>query len=617
MILGMEHSWSLYRRLFGFLRPYLRMFFAALLAMAIYGATDGAVPYILKRVLDDIFGKQNAALLWPLVAVIVGFAIIRGTFGFLERYFIAAVGHSIVRDIRDAIARHLLRLDAGFYGRETTGSLLSRMTNDTLLVRTALTDAVGQVLRDTVRIVALLSMAIYLDPVLGSIAFLGFPIALIPVMKFGKKVRRLSRQGQDHFGGLTGVLQEMILGAKVVQSFCRESTEAERFRRENAKFTETLKKAERYGALSGPTNEMLASLAIAAIILYGGYSVIGGVRTQGDFIAFITSIFLLYEPLKKMGRVNTTIQLGLSAAERIFEILDTEPNVVDPPNPRTFDSATPRIVFEDVWFQYPRVAPVGVNGANGPSEHAGAEAEHALSAINLTIEPGQTVALVGMSGGGKSTLVNLLPRFYDPTRGRVLLNGFDLREYSLHSLRAASAIVSQHTFLFNDTVLANIGYGRAGATREEIIAAAQVAYAHDFILRLPEGYDTVIGEQGLRLSGGERARIAMARALLKNSPILILDEATASLDSEAERLVQDAMNNLMKNRTVLVIAHRLATIRRADSIAVIVRGRIVEQGTHDELLARGADYARLYRLQFQDEPTAADQVHSAVGGGFR
>ena len=557
--------------------------------------------------LDDIFGGQNASLLWPLVTLIMVFAVIRGLFGFLEKYFIASVGHQIVRDVRDQIADHLLHLGASFYSRESTGGLLSRMTNDSLLVRMALTDAVGAILRDSIRVIALLSMAIYLDPVLGMIAFLGFPLALIPVLKFGKKVRKLSRQGQDHLGGLTGLLQEAIVGSRVVQSFQREETEAKRFQAANAKFTATVIKAERYGALSSPTNEMLASLAIAAIILYGGYSVISGVRTQGDFIAFITSVFLLYEPLKKMGRVNMTIQSGLSAAERIFEVLDTKPDIVDCENPLELVADKPEIVFDRVWFSYPQAArkerPIGES--SGTEEN---EEKPALADISLHIQPGQTVALVGMSGGGKSTLVNLLPRFFDPQQGSVSINGVDIRKYSLRSLRGSIATVSQQTFLFNDTVLNNILYGREGASRDAAIAAAQAAYAHDFISRMPQGYETVVGEQGFRLSGGERARIAIARALLKDSPILVLDEATASLDSEAESIVQEATNNLMRNRTTLVIAHRLATVRRADQIVAIAHGRIVERGTHEELLAKKGEYSKLYQLQFSESDGERKQV---------
>jgi len=583
-------SWTIYLRLLAYLRPYRARFLCALAAMAVYGATDGAIPYVLKRVLDDIFGAQNERMLWLLVWTIIAFAVVRGIFGFLERYLIATVGLNIIRDLRNAISAHLLKLSDNFYSGETSGSLLSRMTNDVLLVKTVLSDVAGSILRDSVRVIALLVVAIYLDPVLGIIAFVGFPLALYPVFRFGKNVKRLSRKGQDQFGGLTALMQEMVLGHRVVQSFNQEGGELARFQRENESITNLFRRAEKYGALSTPVNEVLGSLAIAAVILYGGFSVISGVRTQGDFIAFITSMFLLYEPLKKIGRMNTAFQVGISAAERIFEILDTEPGIIERLDALELKTSRSQIRYENVSFRYPLKA-------DGEPE----EIHPALSRINLDIAAGETVALVGMSGGGKTTLVSLLPRFYDPAGGAIFIDGRDIRDYTLRSLRESIAIVNQHTFLFNQDVRYNIAYGKPDASDSEIAAAAQAANAHEFIMRLPDGYRTVIGEQGLRLSGGERSRIAIARALLKNSPILILDEATASLDSESENLVQQAIDTLMENRTTLVIAHRLSTVRRASRIAVLKRGELVELGTHDELLKAGGEYSKLYRLQFRKD----------------
>ncbi|MFN8388692.1 MAG: ABC transporter transmembrane domain-containing protein [Bdellovibrionota bacterium] len=601
---------NVYRRLLSYLRPYRGQFLLALLAMSLYGATDGAVPYILKRVLDDIFGARNEGMLWNLVYLILGFAVIRGLFGFLERYLIASVGLSIVRDLRNEIGQHLLRLSTSFYSRETSGALVSRMTNDTLLVRSALTDAAGSILRDSVRIAALAGMAIYLDPVLGLIAFIGFPLGIYPVMRFGKKVRRFSRMGQDRFGGLTALLQEMIVGHRVVQAFAREDHEYQRFKEENEKITDTFKRAEKYGAFAGPTNEVLASLAIAAVILYGGFSVISGVRTQGDFIAFITSMFLMYEPLKKLGRMNTITQAGVAAAERIFELLDTVPEIQDLPGARPLVADRPEIEYRHVSFQYPSTERSGTEAIVSLDDAK--QRPYALHDFSLKVSSGETVALVGMSGGGKSTVISLLPRFYDPTSGEIRIAGSDIREYTLASLRSSMSIVNQHTFLFNQTVYDNIAYGDGTASREQIIEAAKAANAHTFIERLPEGYDTQIGEQGLRLSGGERARIAIARALLKNAPILILDEATASLDSESEHLVQRAIDRLMENRTTLVIAHRLSTIRKANRIAVLKQGRLVELGSHEELLAANGEYSKLHRLQFQQAETESRQL--SAGG---
>ena len=596
-----KSSWATYKRLLRYLRPYRGRFALALLAMSLYGATDGAVPYILKRVLDDVFSSHNKSLLEQLVVTIVLFACVRGVFGFLERFLIASVGHRIVRDIRNSIHAHLLGMSPSFFSANSSGSLISRMTNDTLQVRTVLTDAAGAVLRDTVRVIALMTVAIYLDPVLGLIAFIGFPVALYPVMKFGKKVRRLSRQGQDRFGGLTSLLHEAVGGHRVVAAFGQEQAELDRFKAENDRLTDTFISAEKYGALSGPTNEMIASLGIAAVIVYGGLSVMNGVRTQGDFIAFITSVFLLYEPLKKLGRTNTAVQTGLAAAERIFEVLDRPSDIQNAPDAVDIVVERPLIAFEQVWFRYPQgemaleLAPTNEQPVE-PAE------EWAVRDVSLSIAPGSTLALVGMSGGGKSTLANLLPRFYDVTKGSITIDGVDIRRATLASLRRSISIVGQHTFLFNHSVRYNIAYGRPEAPLEEVMEAARAAHADQFIRRLPEGYDTIIGEQGFRLSGGERARIAIARALLKDSPILVLDEATASLDSESERLVQEAIDRLMENRTVLVIAHRLSTIRKARQIAVLSQGRLVEVGAHEELIARGGEYAKLHRLQFRDDP---------------
>jgi ATP-binding cassette, subfamily B, bacterial MsbA len=602
-------SMQVYRRILKYLTPYRKQFFLMLFAMIIYGTTDGVVPYLLKRVLDDVFGAHKEGMLKLLVWVIIGFSLVRGLFGFTQRYLSAVIGLSVIRDLRNEISRKLLELSPSFFIEHSTGNLIARVTNDTLLVRTALTDSAAVLLRDTVRVIALLAMAFYLDPVLAFIAFIGFPIALVPVIRFGKKVRRLSRVGQDLLGGLTGLLQETIVGHNVVQAFTSEDYEHRRFQAENKHFTETLCRAEKYGALSGPTNEIVASLAIGAVILYGGYSVISGVRTQGDFIAFITSMLLLYDPMKKTSRVNSVIQAGVAAAERIFEILDTEPEIGERPQATILQPDKPCIEYRKVSFSYPRARASG-NGASmntADTNEAGNVPPWAVRSVSLLINPGETLALVGMSGGGKSTLVNLLPRFYDPQEGEICIDGVDIRDVTLKSLRQSIAIVSQHTFLFNDTVFHNIAYGKETATEEEVERAAKAANAHTFISSLAQGYQTVIGEQGFKLSGGERARIAIARALLRDAPILILDEATASLDSQSEGLVQDAIDRLMEGRTVLVIAHRLATVRKAQTIVVMVNGGVVETGNHEQLLAKDGEYAKLYRLQFRDNAVLAGE----------
>ncbi len=597
------------RRLLSYLRPYRSQFLLALFAMIIYGASDGLLPILIKTVLDEIFGAHNKSLLYLIPPALLVFAIVRAAAGFVQQYLSASIGLRIVRDLRNQLNAQLLRLSDGFFTQQVTGALMSRVTNDTLLVRMALTDSVSSLLRDSVRVLALLGAAMYLDPVLGLIAFVGVPVGIIPVMRFGKRVRKLSKVGQETFGGLAAVLQETIVGHRVVQAFSMEQHEQERFAQENNKLTDTLIKAEKYGALSQPTNEIIGTMAVALIILYGGLSVISGVRTQGDFIAFILSLFLLYEPVKKLGKVNATVQTALAAAERIFEVLDLQPDIQDAADARPLPAGALKIEYADVSFAYQSRSSLGGTLLSGGPLSASLPVAPelsdatpvALQGVSFVVEAGTTCAFVGPSGSGKSTIVSLLPRFYDPQRGLITIGGVDIRSATLASLRERVAIVSQHTFLFNDTVFNNIAYGRKGATQAEVVAAAVAAGAHTFISQLPSGYDTQIGEQGFTLSGGERQRVAIARALLKNAPILILDEATASLDNQSERLVQQALDELMKGRTVLVIAHRLSTVRNASQICVVSHGHIVERGSHDDLLARNGEYARLYRLQYQGD----------------
>jgi subfamily B ATP-binding cassette protein MsbA len=434
--------------------------------------------------------------------------------------------------------------------------------------------------------VVLLGSCVYLDPTLSLISVVFFPIAGLPIARLGKRMRKLSKRGQDAIGQLSALFQESMQGHRVVKIFCREDFEQERFEKGNNELTKTFIRSERVRALAGPINEFMASLVVSGVVLYGGWSVISGTRTAGGFIAFLISVFLMYEPFKKLTRVNATVQQGLAGAQRIFEILDTVPSIREPQQPRKLSESC-EICFNNVSFQY-------------PTRGQGDEPTAALIDVSLTIPEGKKVALVGFSGSGKSTMVDLVPRFIDPSIGSVTLGGTDLREVRLEDLRARIAMVGQHTFLFNDTVYSNIAYGHPGATEEQVKAAAQAAYAADFIDRLPLGYETLVGEGGMTLSGGERQRLAIARAILKNSPILILDEATASLDNRAEREVQMAIEALEQGRTSIIIAHRLSTVRDADLIVVMSGGRIVEQGTHEELLRREAEYSRLHALQFRE-----------------
>lgn len=581
---------SLYWRILTYLRPYRGEFFLALLCMVIFGATDSVVPLLLKNVLDGIFTEKNADLLKVLPVAILVFAVIRGVGDFGQQFLMARLGHKVVRDIRNHVHRHTLEFAPDFFLRNSAGEMVSRMTGDVLLVRTLLTDSAAAVIRDSIRIVALICTSLYLDPMLAFFSILVFPVAGIPIARIGKKIRRLSKRGQDAVGNLSAIVQETMLGNRVVKTFCREDYEARRFEVENDALTRTLVKSERIRALAGPLNEVLASLAISGVLLYGGYAVIAGTRTQGEFIAFLVSVFLMYDPFKKLSRIHSTVQQGLAGAQRIFEVLDEQPNIQSPLSPVPL-TANNSIELKDVTFTY---------GVPDSGEIA------AIRNVSLAIPEGRKVALVGLSGAGKSTLVELIPRFVDPQSGVVTLGGIDIREVALPELRSRIAMVNQHTFLFHDSIYSNILYGKLDATEEEVIAAAKAAYAHDFISRLPDGYKTSIGESGMRLSGGERQRIAIARAILKNAPILILDEATASLDNRSEREVQLALEALEQGRTSVIIAHRLSTIRSAHTIVVMSQGRVVETGGHEELLAKGGEYSKLYALQFSDQGERAD-----------
>lgn len=567
------------KRLLSYLSDQKGPFSLSLFAMVIYGATDGAVPFLIKAILDKIFAEKNTDALYLLPVVLVAFGVVRGASGFFQKYLTAKVGLEIIRKIRGEICEKLLSLSPAYYNKKSSGDLVSSMTNDTLLVRAAITDSAAALVRDTIRIIALASAALYLDPILGLIAIVGLPLGVLPVIRFGKRVRKLSKVGQGVLGGVTSNLSEVISGNRVIQNCNQQDRKLQEFEEENKKFTLTFQKAEKYGALSAPTNEIIACLAISAVIVYGGFSVISGVRSQGDFVAFLTSLFLMYEPVKKLGRVNATLQQGLAAATRIFSILDTKPLITEKSDAKHLVDESVGVQFDSVCFSYA-----------GPEQRV-------VSDFNLSLPIGTKTALVGESGGGKSTMAKLLLREYDVTSGSIKINGHDLRDLSLSSLRRSLAYVEQDPFLFNTSVLENIRFAKPEASRSEVLEACDAANALEFVSNLPEGVDTPVGERGTLLSGGQRARIAIARAILKNAPLLILDEATASLDSESEKLVQEAIEVLMKGRTSLVIAHRLATVLDADQIIVLKSGKIVERGTHTELSQSSGYYSQLSKLQ--------------------
>ena len=567
-----------YLRLLGFLKPYLWPHFAiALFCMIGFGATDGMLPFLVQRIIDDVFTRKDQVALTYLPVLILALFAFRGLMNFGQSYFNDYVGLRIINDVRNALNRHFQSLSVSFFYKHPTGTLIARVNSDVQLLRYAITDALASFMKDSVSLTALVVVAFLKDWVLATMAFVVFPASVLPVMRLSRRIKRFTRRGQIRTGTLTALLQESIQGNRIVKAFGMEGYEDQRFKEENWRLFKQSLRASRIKAIVPPSMEMLASLGIVGVVWYGGWSVVAGGRTQGEFMAFMAAMFLMYAPFKGLARTYTAVHQGLAGAERVFEILDEAPEIRDKPDAQVARPFSQSIEFHNVSFGY-KETPV-------------------LKGVDLRIEAGQMVALVGMSGVGKSTLVDLIPRFYDVREGRVTVDGVDVRDLTVSSLREQIGIVTQHTFLFNDSIRNNIAYGEPGRHMADIIAAATAANAHDFISALPNGYDSVIGEMGMQLSGGQRQRLAIARALLKNAPILILDEATSSLDAESERSVQDALENLIAMRTTIVIAHRLSTIRKADRIVVMVDGTIAEEGTHEQLLQRNGEYSRLYSIQ--------------------
>ena len=576
-----------YLRLLEFLRPYIWPHFTvATICMLGYGATDGALPFVVRWMMDDVFVKKNVANLYYVPVIVIGIFLIRGILNFGHSYLSDYVGLRIVQDVRNRLVRHLQYMSLSFFSRHPSGTLISRVSSDVNLLRYALTDALVSLLKDSTSLIVLVVVAFMMDWFLASIAFVVFPASVLPVMRLSRKMKRFAKRGQISTGTLTAYLQESIQGNRIVKAFGMEEYENQRFAKENQRLFRQSLRASRIRGMVAPVMELLAAFGIGGVVWYGGSSVVGGARTTGEFMAFMAAMFLMYQPFKSLTRTYTSVHQGLAGAERVFEILDESPGVKDRPEARVAPRFSRVIEFHDVSFAY-AATPV-------------------LKRVNLAIRAGEMAALVGISGAGKSTLADLIPRFYDVGSGRITMDGIDIRDLTLESLRAQIGIVTQHTFLFNDTVRNNIAYGDPKRRIEDVIAAAKAAHAHEFVTAMPKGYDAMVGELGMQLSGGQRQRLAIARALLKNAPILILDEATSSLDSESERLVQDALENLMTTRTTLVIAHRLSTIRKADRIVVLVEGEIAEEGTHEELLSLKGAYSRLHNLQLLENETAGE-----------
>lgn len=570
-----------FKRLLGLAKSYYVRLALAMLCMIIAGTLQSAQALLVKPILDDIFlGKNPQALKWIPFAVI-GIFLVKGLCNYWQTILMSFIGLRIVANLRNRLYEQIQKQSLSFFTSHPTGMLMSRITNDVNSIQSATSEAVTSLIKDTVTLITLIGVIFYTDWKLAIIAMIVFPLVIYPISELGKRMRKVTISTQITLGTLSALLQETISGTRIVKAFGMEKYENKRFAAENERLFKLNMKTVAVNAISHPLMEFLGSLGIAAVIFYGGYNVVQGNSTPGTFFSFLAALLMLYEPVKRLTNVNNTIQQGIAGAQRVFSIIDRVPDIEDKPDAIKLPTIGRGIDIENVTFCYEETA--------------------VLKNINLSITAGEVVAFAGMSGGGKTSLVNLIPRFYDVSSGRILIDGHDIRNVTLSSLRGQIAIVTQQTILFNDTVKNNIAYGDIDRTEEDIVNAAKAANAHYFITKLPHGYDSNIGELGTKLSGGEKQRISIARALLKNAPILILDEATSSLDTEAEIEVQEALDNLMKGRTTLVIAHRLSTIRNADRIIVLVSGKIVEEGNHETLLAKKGEYYRLHNLQFHDE----------------
>ncbi|MFZ3234783.1 MAG: ABC transporter transmembrane domain-containing protein [Stellaceae bacterium] len=565
-----------------FMRPHLPRVALAFVLMGAAAGSTALRAWLMQPVLDRVFVGRDGSWLLLIAGAALAIALVKGISDYGEAVLMNRVGQRVIADVQIALFTRLMRADLAYFHAHPSGTLISRFTSDAVLLRNAAANVLGAIGKDALTVICLVGVMFYQDWVLALVSFFVFPVAIHPIVGIGRRMRRVTANTQAEIGQLTTLLSQTFQGARLVKAYGMEEYEERRAAQLFERVFALIDRATRTRSRASPMMETLGGVAIAVVILYGGHQVIAGARTPGAFFSFVTALLLAYQPLKSLANLNASLQEGLAAAHRIFQVLDVEPTIRDLPGARPLRVEGGEIRFDRVRFGY---SPGAV----------------ALNDVSLLIPAGRTVALVGASGAGKSTILNLIPRFFEIDEGSIAVDGQDIRSVTSASLRGAIAIVAQEVTLFDDTLRANIAYGRFGASTEDIEAAARAAGIDGFIRELPEGYDTQVGEHGVRLSGGQRQRIAIARAMLKDAPILLLDEATSALDSESERQVQTALRTLIRGRTTLVIAHRLSTVQGADLIHVVDRGRIVESGRHAELLARNGFYARLYALQFADE----------------
>ncbi|MBP2639129.1 MAG: lipid exporter, fused ATPase and inner rane subunit MsbA [Firmicutes bacterium] len=573
---------TIYLRLLSYVKPYLPRLVIAIICIIVAASANLYIPWIIKDVIDDVLTTKNMAMLNMISVGIVLVFFVRGIFFYGQTYLMSFIGQKVIIDIREAVYRHLQKLSLSYFDKRQTGTIMSYVTNDVAALQNALIESVVELVTEGMILIGSLGAMFYIHWKLSLLTLTTLPLVALTINVFGKKLRKAGKVMQERTADITSVLQETISSVRVIKSFAREDYEIERFNRENYfNFRAQMKTAQLMATLT-PTIEFLAALGVTVIIWYGGREVIAGNLTSGSLIAFLIYVVNISNPIKRLSKVYGNIQRALAAAERVFSVLDTQPEIKDLPDAKELPPVNGQVVFDNVTFEYK-------------------PGETALKEVSMVAEPGQMVAIVGPSGAGKTTFASLLPRFYDPVSGRIALDGIDIKTVTLRSLREQIGIVPQETILFNGTIYDNILYGDLAATEEQVTAAAQAANAHNFIVAMPEGYQTHIGERGCKLSGGQRQRISIARAILKNPRVLILDEATSALDTESEKLVQDALDKLMLGRTSFVIAHRLSTIQRADRIIVMDKGRIVETGSHEELIHAGGLYEKLYQIQFSEQ----------------